>query len=158
METMELGRVVVEARIENLDDEWKVREGLLPAGQIRSIIVPDALVDSGASQLSLPISLIRQLGLKKIKEKNIRSATGTARVGIYDQVHLYIQGRDAKVEVTELPDGTPVLIGQIPLEIMDWVIDMKGQKLIGNPAHGGNWEYELYTHSHAAYLMGLAIQ
>lgn len=54
-------------------------------------------------------------------------------------------GRRSAVQVTELPDGTPVLIGQIPLEIMDWVIDMKGRKPIGNPAHGGNWEYEMYA-------------
>lgn len=144
METMEMGRVLVEARISNLDDEWRVREGLLPAAQVRTITIPDALVDSGASQLSLPVSLIRQLGLRKVGEKNVRSATGTARVGVYDQVHLYVQGRDAKIEVTELPDGTPILIGQIPLEIMDWVIDMKNHKLIGNPAHNGEWEYELY--------------
>jgi hypothetical protein len=31
----------------------------------------------------------------------------------------------------------------VPLEIMDWVIDMKGKKLIGNPAHGGIETLEL---------------
>jgi hypothetical protein len=33
---------------------------------------------------------------------------------------------------------------QIPLEAMDWVVDLKGQKLIGNPAHGGEHVIEVY--------------
>ena len=68
---------------------------------------------------------------------------GSATVGVYHMVHLTVQGRDCKVEVTEIAEGSPALIGQIPLEIMDWVIDMKGQKLIGNPLHGGEWMYDV---------------
>ncbi len=29
------------------------------------------------------------------------------------------------------------MIGQVPLELMDWVVDLQGQRLIGNPEHGG---------------------
>jgi len=43
------------------------------------------------------------------------------------------------------PDDCPVLIGQIALELVDFVIDMKGQRLIGNPAHGGQQMLELFT-------------
>lgn len=48
-----------------------------------------------------------------------------------------VQGRECTVDVLELPEGSPVLIGQIPLELFDFVIDMRGQRLIGNPDHGG---------------------
>lgn len=44
----------------------------------------------------------------------------------------------------EVPDGTPALVGQIPLEYLDFVIDLRGQKLIGNPAHGGEHMFEAY--------------
>ena len=44
----------------------------------------------------------------------------------------------------KVPDGTPVLIGQIPLEWMDYVVDLKNQKLIGNPAHGGQWVLDMF--------------
>ncbi len=143
METATMGRVLVEAKIENLNDLWEAERGMRPPDQVRSVVVPDALVDSGASQLSLPPSLIGQLGLKKVHEKRIRSATGSATVGVYDMVHMTVQGRDCKVEVTEIAEGSPALIGQIPLEIMDWVIDMKGQRLMGNPLHGGEWMYDV---------------
>lgn len=143
METATMGRVLVEAKIENLDDVWDVQKGMKTADQIRSVTVPDALVDSGATTLSLPLSLIERLGLKKMSEKRIRSATGTGTMGVYQVAQLTIQGRDARVDVMEVPEGSPVLIGQIPLEWMDWVIDMRGQKLIGNPAHGGEWVLEV---------------
>ena len=31
----------------------------------------------------------------------------------------------------------PVLIGQIPLEQFDLVLDLRNRRLSGNPAHGG---------------------
>ena len=46
--------------------------------------------------------------------------------------------------MTELPDDCPVLIGQIPLEVMDFVVDPPNHRLIGNPEHGGEHVIELY--------------
>jgi hypothetical protein len=43
-----------------------------------------------------------------------------------------------------VPDDCPVLIGQVPLELLDFVVDPGGQRLIGNPAHGGEHIIELY--------------
>ncbi|HEX5442731.1 MAG TPA: hypothetical protein VFW87_02830 [Pirellulales bacterium] len=45
--------------------------------------------------------------------------------------------------VTEVPD-CPVLIGQAPLELLDFLIDPLGQRLVGNPARGGEQMLELY--------------
>jgi hypothetical protein len=36
------------------------------------------------------------------------------------------------------------LIGQIPLEALDWVVDAKGMRLIGNPEHGGQHMAEAF--------------
>jgi hypothetical protein len=46
--------------------------------------------------------------------------------------------------VAEIPDEFPVLIGQVPLELLDWVVDPKGQRLIGNPEHGGEHMMEVF--------------
>lgn len=32
-------------------------------------------------------------------------------------------------------------------EMMDWWIDLKTQRLVGNPEHGGEWAGELYCDS-----------
>ena len=52
-------------------------------------------------------------------------------------MQLTIQGRMCRVDVCEIPDPNPLLVGQVPLELMDWVVDPVGGKLIGNPDHGG---------------------
>jgi hypothetical protein len=43
-----------------------------------------------------------------------------------------------------LLDDCPPLIGQIPLEALDFVVDPNGQKLIGNPEHGGQQMVDLF--------------
>lgn len=40
-------------------------------------------------------------------------------------------------DVAESPDDCPVLVGQIPLEGLDFVVDPIGQRLVGNPEHRG---------------------
>ena len=47
------------------------------------------------------------------------------------------------MDVIEVPDEVPVLIGQLPLEHLDFVVDMRNHELIGNPDHGGEHVYEL---------------
>ena len=48
------------------------------------------------------------------------------------------------VEVLEIADECPVLIGRIPLEALDLVVDPGGRRLIGNPEHGGEQIVEVY--------------
>lgn len=139
-----MGRVLTEATIENLKDLWAVELGVRPADQIRLVAVPDALVDNGATLLSLPTRLIKQLGLAKTSSKQVTSSSGPTTADLYEAVRLTIQGRSCTMDVLEVPDTVPVLIGQIPLEHLDLVVDLRSRTLIGNPAHGGEHVYELY--------------
>jgi predicted aspartyl protease len=144
METATMGRVVVAAKIENMQDLFRVAQGQLRAEEVRSVEVSDALVDTGASTLALPRKLIAQLGLTPFESKRTRSATGTGAAQMYGIVQLTIQGRMWRGDAIEVADDCPVLIGQIPLEALDFVVDPKTQRLIGNPEHGGEHIIELY--------------
>jgi hypothetical protein len=53
-------------------------------------------------------------------------------------------GRDCPLDVMEVPDSVPVLIGQLAVERLDFVVDPQGQRLIGNTAHGGEHIIEAY--------------
>ena len=139
-----MGRVLTEAKLENLRDLWDVNRGLLKPDQARQVTVPDALVDTGATLLSLPKLLIEQLGLDKMYTRRVTSTTGGGEAGVYEAVRLTIQGRFCNMDVMEVPDNVPVLIGQLPLEHLDFVVDPGSRRLIGNPAHGGEHMYELY--------------
>jgi clan AA aspartic protease len=143
-ETATMGKVLVTAKIENLDDLFSAKKGLIPPEAIRSVEVTDALVDTGATGLSLPRRLIAQLGLEPLRTRRARTSAGPFTVQVYGTVRLTIQGRDCPSDVCEVPDDCPVLIGQVPLELLDFVVDPVNQRLIGNPAHGGEHIIELY--------------
>jgi predicted aspartyl protease len=143
MRADDMGRVLTEVKITNLGDAWDVQQGRLGADKVRTKMVSDALVDTGATSVALPTSLIRELGLTKRYEKQARTAVGIRSIGVYDAVRVEIMGRDCTVDPIEVPDETGVLIGQIPLEMMDFVVDPQGRKLIGNPAHKGQQVIEL---------------
>jgi len=139
-----MGRVLVTVRVENLEDMYKVGQGAIRGDEVRRVEVTDALVDTGATMLSMPGRLIRQLGLAPLRTRQARTSAGTVPVQVYGTVRLTIQGRDCPSDVTELPDNCPVLVGQVPLELLDFVIDPAGGRLIGNPEHGGEHILELY--------------
>jgi clan AA aspartic protease len=144
METSTVGKVIVSAKIENLFDIAKVFEGQISEDQVRRLEVNDAMVDTGATSLSLPRRLIEQLGLTQLRTGRARTASGMSTFGIFSPVRLTVQGRDCTVEVAELPDDCPPLIGVIPLEILDFVVEPKTQRLTGNPEHGGEQMFEMF--------------
>ena len=136
-----MGKVVVRIRAAN----WSDIE-LLALGQTTRAprsVEAEALVDTGATGLYLKSSVIASLGLRQIGERTALTMSNRRETRrLFAPVELEIQGRNTQYQVTELPDDLPNIVGQIPLESMDWVIDMTGRKLIGNPEHGGELLHE----------------
>src|SRR5438094_868307 len=122
-EQSSMGRVTTEITVENLSDLYKTRQGSLPQDQVRRVTIPDALVDTGAAYLSLPAKTIRDLGLNKAFTKRVMTSRGPADADVYDAVWLTIQGRSCTLDVMEVPDPVPALVGQLPLEHLDFVVD-----------------------------------
>lgn len=144
METMPMGKVLVRAKIENLADVENRERGALPADQVRTVEVTDALVDTGATGLLLPKRFIGQLGLRHFRTRQVKGVGGVVPLPMYSAVWLTIDGRECAIDVGELSDDLPVLIGQIPLESLDFVVDCKNLRLIGNPDHGGEHIMEAF--------------
>ena len=92
----------------------------------------------------MPTRLIEQLGLQAIRRRRVVSSLGSGEASVYDAVRLTIPGRECVVNVGEVPDEVPVLIGQVPLELLDFVVDPINRRLIGNPAHGGEQMFKMY--------------
>jgi clan AA aspartic protease len=144
MEATTMGGVTVAARLESLDDVFQQFKGVLRLNQVRTVEVTDALIDTGASGLLAPRRFISQLGVLPYKKQRIKTANGDIEVDVCRAVRLLIQGRECTCDVAAIADDRPVIIGQLPLEAMDWVVDPKGQRLIGNPEHGGVEMAECY--------------
>src|SRR5258708_19977933 len=135
MEAFTMGRVLVKATIENLRDLYDVEQNRLNADDVHRLDLDKALVDTGATFLSLRPSMIKTLGLKRYRRRTAKTAAGERKSGMYEAVRLTVQGRDCTVDVAEVAEGSPALIGQIPLEAMDFIVDPRGRRLIGNPEH-----------------------
>lgn len=94
----------------------------------------EALVDTGATLLALPANLIKNLSLRKMRAVPVRYANNQIESrDLYTAVTLEILGRSATFDVLELPEGSQSLIGQIPLEALDLVVNPKSGKLSPNP-------------------------
>jgi len=129
-----MGQVIVAIKVQNWLDIEKMALGerTEPARTVHT----EALVDTGAVRFYLKASLIQQLGLRPIREVVSRTmANVSVRRRVFSNVDLEIQGRSTSLEVVELPEELPNIVGQIPLEALDWVVDLNGRKLIPNPAH-----------------------
>jgi predicted aspartyl protease len=140
-----MGKVMTAVKVENGVDVYNAEKGIITPEQVHRIEVADALVDTGSTYLAMPRRLIEQLGFEKpFTTAQARTTRGSVVSNIYGPVRLTIQDRLCNVDIAEVDDGCPVLVGQVPLEILDLVIDTKGQRLIGNPASGGEHMFDLY--------------
>jgi predicted aspartyl protease len=135
---------VVTATIENVNDFLNVQEGRLPPDQVRSVTVHDALVDTGAKLLGLPKRLIQQLGLTYFETRRATTSIGQIDCKLYCAVWLTVEGRRCTVDVAEVDDRCPVLIGYVPLELLDLVVDPADQRLVPNPKDGGQQVPDLF--------------
>jgi len=128
-----MGKVWAEVELFNAGDEYMFKEGKLPAGKIRKIDVK-ALVDTGATMLLLPEKDIQRLGLRLSRTVKSRVADGRlVERKIYGPVTVKVFKRTMQTEAAAGAPNLPPLLGQIPLEGLDLLVDAKNQCLILNP-------------------------
>lgn len=137
-----MGKVIVTIKLTNQGDLVTVHRKLSKA-KPRTVEV-EALVDSGATRLYLKPSIIKKLGLERTDTVRSKTTNGDAIRHKYEPVRLELMGRGEVFEVIDVPEEVPNLLGQVPLEVLDFVVDARGQKLIPNPAHGGEQMTEEY--------------
>ena len=137
-----MDKVSVKIKLTNYPD-LVLKELKLLQGRPRSVET-EALVDTGATRLYLKSSVIKALGLKKAGSVDSKTTNGVRRRSVYQPARLDLQGRHGNFDVIKVDEDVPNLIGQIPLEYLDLVVDPKERKLIPNPEHGDKQMSEEY--------------
>jgi len=128
-----MGLVYAEIEIVRGADLVLVEEGIITPEKIRKMVVK-AMVDSGAYMLALNENIRLQLDLRKVGEQYAELADGSrVRLDIVGPVEVKFENRRANVDAMVLPGNSEVLLGAIPMEDMDVLIDPLRQKLIVNP-------------------------
>ena len=93
-----------------------------------------ALVDSGANDLCVPRHVAQQLKLEVVEQRQVKLADGRSEVVDYvGPVRVEVFGRQAFSGAMVL--GDQVLLGAIPMQAMDVLIDPRRHQLIPNPDH-----------------------
>ena len=129
-----MGNVFAELTLKNSGDVTNVNRGIIKENEIRSLTVT-ALVDTGAITLVINEDMQRKLGLALRGEREATVANETkVMCKITDPVEVHWKNRFTAIPALVMPGGAGVLLGAIPLEDMDLIVDPARQALIG--AHG----------------------
>lgn len=124
-----MGKITTSLVITNRADQAIASRNLMPAEEVRSIVLKDVLVDTGATTLCLPPQAIAQLGLELLKEVDVMTATGVSKARIFRDATISLLGREGTFECLELPGGKDPLLGVIPLETLGIELDLQNQQL-----------------------------
>lgn len=130
-----MGLVYAEIDLISVDDLVLHRRGYLDENKIKQVKVK-ALVDSGAYMLAINENVRAQLDLPVIEKQFGRLADETLiEFDVVGPVEVRFENRSTTVRAVVLPGSSEILLGAIPMEDMDVLIDPKRQKLIVNPEH-----------------------
>ena len=126
-----MGITFAEIALKNVKDGGKARDGYISEEDIRSVDVR-AVVDTGAMSLILTEDAFHKLGLSAIGEKYSKTANGQRiKCQITEVVEINWKDRFWTVNALVLPGAESVLLGAIPLEGLDLMVNPATQELVG---------------------------
>jgi clan AA aspartic protease len=129
----EMGLVFAEIELLSGDDLAFFRRGRMAENQIHRCTV-SAMVDSGATMLAIPEFVKRQLDLLPVGRIEAELADGSSTsYEVVGPIEVRFENRRTMVEALVVPSSTKVLLGAIPMEGMDVLIDPKRERLLVNP-------------------------
>lgn len=130
-----MGMVRANVVLSNILDMEDAKRQRIAADEIRSLPV-QMLVDSGSYKLCINEAVQEVLQLPEIGRRLGQIATGkTVYFPEVGPVHLKFENRTVICTALVLPGTAECLLGAIPIEEMDVLIDPLNEKLIVNPAH-----------------------
>ena len=129
-----MGLVFTEITLKNATDVVNVQRKIIEIEKIRQKTVK-AMVDTGAGTLIINEEIQQELGLETQGVRRASMANNSkAMCKITEPVEIIWQNRSSTVNALVLPGSDKVLLGAIPLQDMDLIVDPARHVLTG--AHG----------------------
>jgi len=130
-----MGLVYADVELINGADMVVADKNYIEKSKIRKMTV-NMLVDSGAYMLAINENIQQQMQFPIIEKRIFELAGGqNVEYEVVSLVELRFKNRRCIVDAVLLPGDSEPLLGAIPMENMDVLIDPKQQELIVNPAH-----------------------
>jgi clan AA aspartic protease len=129
-----MGTVYAEITLKNGIDVGMVQRGLMKEQEVRQVSVM-AMVDTGAGTLVIDDATCQQLGLGITGLRHsILADSSKAICKVTEPVSVHWKDRDTSCRAVVLPNSNEILLGAIPLEDMDIIVNPAAGELTG--AHG----------------------
>ena len=128
-----MGLVYADITLLNSYDVTAAKKGAIAKEDIKKIEVK-AMIDSGAITLTINDAIARQLDLEVEDSINVELADGThSKRDLVGPVTIRFKNRMISCSALVLPGANEVLLGAIPMEAMDVIIDPLAQQLVVHP-------------------------
>ena len=128
-----MGFVYADITLLNSYEVTASQKGLIAKDDVKKCSV-NALVDSGAVSLVINDSIAHQLDLQVQEQVDVELADGTHdKCDLVGPVEVRFKNRSTSCRALVLPGADEVLLGVIPLEAMDVMIDPCSQQLVVHP-------------------------
>ena len=137
-----MGTFLEEITLENVFDRGLADHGYIKDTEVRTLKV-EAMPDTGAWTLVINEEVREKLGLEI--ENEVRSTLADGTVGKYPltkPVKIQWKNRVTFQSAVVIPNGKRVLLGALPLEGLDLIVDPVQQILVG--ANGDEEMYIIY--------------
>jgi clan AA aspartic protease len=129
-----MGLVREEITLKNAWDVTNARRMIIKDSEIRQTTIM-AMVDTGTMSLVINETIRQKLGLDVVEERQATLANETKEMcKITEPVEIRWKNRSTAIPALVISGNGEVLLGVIPLEDMDLIVDPTQQKLVG--AHG----------------------
>jgi clan AA aspartic protease len=113
----------------NAADLTRLRDKRIQATEVRQVQVP-FLVDTGAYMLCINEAIKNQLGLDVVDQQEALLANGEQQIfDVVGPVEIRIFNRRTLTEALVLPGNAEPLLGSIPLEAMDVIMDPRAEEI-----------------------------
>jgi clan AA aspartic protease len=134
-----MGQLYEEIILKNAGDVSAVNRGYIKRLEIREMTV-QALVDTGAITLVINETMRKQLGLAVQEQHEASFGNDTKAVcTLTEPVEVHWKDRSTVCQALVTSENGGVLLGAIPLEGMDLMVNPVDQKLVG--VHGDKTVY-----------------
>jgi clan AA aspartic protease len=131
--TQGMGQVFAYIELLNGNDVALAQNNIIGEDEIRRISIRPQ-VDTGADFLCINENIQEVLKLPFVKFKNVELADGQiVKCEVVGPVEVKFENEDCNCRAIVLPGDSAPLLGLIPLESMDVIIDPKRQELVVGP-------------------------
>jgi clan AA aspartic protease len=130
-----MGFVHADILLINGDDLTDLKRKRITEEEVKRLKVR-VLVDSGAIMLAINEEICNQLDLTPLDKRPAQMADGSVvMLDVVGPIEIRFGNRRTNVDAIVLPGNAQPLLGVIPMEDMDVLIDPKANELIINPEH-----------------------